>query len=59
MAVAKLMTNANLLACTTGKSGIVVVAAFAANAGGFPPLDTITATCRRTRPAANSGSRLS
>ena len=36
--------------------GIVVVAAFAANAEGRPPA-TITATRRRTRSAANAGNR--
>ena len=37
--------------------GIVVVAALAASAGGSPPFATITATWRRTRSAANAGSR--
>jgi hypothetical protein len=37
--------------------GIVVVASLAANAEVDPPVAAITATCRRTKSAANSGNR--
>ena len=47
-------TASPLIAITIG---IVVVAAFAANAGALLTVATITATRRRTRSAASSGSR--
>jgi hypothetical protein len=37
--------------------GIVAVAAFAANAGGLPPVAKITATCRPANSVASAGSR--
>jgi hypothetical protein len=42
---------------TMKTTGIVVVAAFAANAGLIPPVAAITATCLRTNSDAGSGSR--
>jgi len=43
---------------STGTIGMPAVAALAAWAGPFVAMATMTDTCRRTRSAANAGSRL-
>jgi hypothetical protein len=56
---ARLATRPSLTGSSAARKtmGIVVVVAFAANAEVGPPVAAITATCRRTKSAANAGSR--